>query len=34
MFRLLLEWGRITDDARDEIGFSVEGQGDMDQGRL
>nr|POF19910.1 beta-1,2-xylosyltransferase 1 [Quercus suber] len=23
MFRLLLEWGRITDDRRDEIGFDV-----------
>ena len=23
MFRLLLEWGRLTDDNRDEIGFSV-----------
>lgn len=22
MFRLLLEWGRLTDDARDEIGFT------------
>ncbi len=21
MFRLLLEWGRLTDDDRDEIGF-------------
>lgn len=21
MFRLLLEWGRLTDDKRDEIGF-------------
>lgn len=21
MFRLLLEWGRLTDDRRDEIGF-------------
>ncbi|KAI4761993.1 hypothetical protein E4T52_05831 [Aureobasidium sp. EXF-3400] len=24
MFRLLLEWGRITDDKRDELGLSVE----------
>lgn len=23
MFRLLLEWGRLTDDRRDEIGFEV-----------
>lgn len=23
MFRLLLEWGRLTDDRRDEIGFVV-----------
>ncbi|KAL8998209.1 MAG: hypothetical protein Q9169_002694 [Polycauliona sp. 2 TL-2023] len=23
MYRLLLEWGRLTDDRRDEIGFSV-----------
>ena len=22
MFRLLLEWGRLTDDRRDEIGFA------------
>lgn len=21
MFRLLLEWGRLTDDRRDELGF-------------
>jgi len=24
LFRLLLEWGRITDDARDELGFQLE----------
>lgn len=24
MFRLLLEWGRLTDDNRDELGFGVE----------
>lgn len=23
MFRLLLEWGRLTDDKRDEIGFGM-----------
>jgi len=23
-FRLLLEWGRLTDDGRDEIGFDVD----------
>ncbi|WEW58737.1 hypothetical protein PRK78_004205 [Emydomyces testavorans] len=23
MFRLLLEWGRLTDDKRDELGFSI-----------
>lgn len=23
MFRLLLEWGRLTDDRRDELGFSI-----------
>ncbi len=23
MFRLLLEWGRLTDDSRDEIGFGM-----------
>lgn len=23
MFRLLLEWGRLTDDRRDELGFGV-----------
>lgn len=23
MFRLLLEWGRLTDDRRDEIGFEA-----------
>ncbi len=23
MFRLLLEWGRLTDDRREEIGFVV-----------
>jgi len=34
MFRLLLEWGRITDDKRDEIGFSVGGQGSADRGKL
>jgi len=30
----LLEWGRITDDKRDEIGFSVGGQGSADRGKL
>lgn len=25
MFRLLLEWGRLTDDRRDELGFMVPG---------
>jgi hypothetical protein len=24
MFRLLLEWGRLTDDARTEVGFRIE----------
>merc|ERR1711939_612796 len=24
-FRLLLEWGRLTDDKRDELGFVLEG---------
>lgn len=23
MFRLLLEWGRLTDDRREELGFEV-----------
>ncbi|KAF2146911.1 glycosyltransferase family 90 protein [Aplosporella prunicola CBS 121167] len=27
MFRLLLEWGRLTDDRRDELGFVVGGGG-------
>lgn len=26
MFRLLLEWGRLTDDARDEIGYNSTGE--------
>ncbi len=24
LFRLLLEWGRLTDDRRDEIGFDID----------
>jgi len=32
MFRLLLEWGRLTDDRRDEIGFVVaEGEGEQEE---
>lgn len=26
-YRLLLEWGRLTDDRREELGFSVDGEG-------
>ncbi|KAF2877603.1 hypothetical protein BDV95DRAFT_481463 [Massariosphaeria phaeospora] len=26
MFRLLLEWGRLTDDRREEVGFRLEGR--------
>ena len=33
LFRLLLEWGRITDDGRDDLGFSVEGEGRGDGGQ-
>lgn len=31
-FRLLLEWGRVTDDRREELGFEVEGEGEGESG--
>ena len=28
LFRLLLEWGRLTDDGREGLGFELEGEGE------
>lgn len=32
MFRLLLEWGRVVNDQRDEMGFEIAGKGGKAEG--